>query len=156
MVDTQKQLDALSRNPQHFSGGVFTHSTTMSIGIGFTITTWDTDVRNSGITWNVARNALTINSAGLYAIQTSVWTSAAANLLGGLWVNGAGTMMAAKNYFASTDQAHTHHWMYYLEKNDVVSIYFQATGAVTLTNRAIGTSWISPYLFIAQISPKFT
>lgn len=154
IADTQRQLDALSRNPLHFSGGVFTHSTTISVGTGFTHIPWDTDVVTSGIDWNVNRNTFTVNSAGMYLIHTSVWTSAGTNLIGALYVNGTQTMVGAKNYFTATDQAHSHHWMYYFEKNDSGGIYYQAGTAVSLQNRVIGTAWISPYLFITQISPK--
>lgn len=152
---TQKQLNDLSRSPDHVNAGVFRHSASQLLSTGTTIAAWDTDVRNIGITWDATRKIFTLNSTGMYVINTTVWLSSAGNLIGILYVNGVQQQVFSKNYFSASDQAHNHTTIGYFNKDDELQIGYQATGAVSLTVRAGSSSFLSPYLYIAQLTPRF-
>lgn len=153
---TQKQLNDLSRNPEHVNAGVFRHSAVQGLTAGTTIVAWDTDIRNIGITWDVTRKIFTLNSTGMYIINTTTYTSSAANMIGILYVNGIQQQIFSKNYFSVNDQAHNHTTVGYFNKDDELQIGFQASGVVNLAVRTGSASFLSPYLYIAQLTPRFS
>lgn len=159
IADTQKQLDALSRNPMHFSGATYTRSTTLALtAASQVILSFDTTVRESGITKDGTNSIFTINSAGLYmiAVNYALTSNTETSILP--YVNGASNVTKFANSYAPTfGSTASACGMLYLNKNDQLRISIYSSGNTTLTvvgeNSAGG---MSPYLYIAQISPKFT
>ena len=156
MSATQKQLNHLSRNPEHANAGVFRHTASQSITTGTTILTWDTVIRNIGITWDVTNKIFTLNSTGMYMITTTTFVSTAVNMVGILYVNGTQQQVFAKNYLSGLDQAHTHTTVGYFNKNDELQIGVQASAASTITVRTGASSFLSPYLYVVQLTPRFS
>jgi hypothetical protein len=156
LSSTQKQLNDLSRNSEHVNAGVFRHTAAQSITTGTTILTWDTVIRNIGITWDATNKIFTLNSTGLYIITTTTFVSTAVNMVGILYVNGVQQQVFAKNYLSGADQAHTHTTVGYFNKDDELQIGVQASAASTITVRAHASSFLSPFLYIAQLTPRFS
>lgn len=154
LVDTQRQVDGLSRQGLHACGGTWTHSTTQAVTTTGVVVAFDTETRNSGITRDVTNRYFTVNTGGMFVISLA-WGFAAAVGHGlYLQVNGVNVDLFPGNQ--STTTYHSGIFMKYLQKNHVLS-FFMASGAnTTITAVAEDAVSESPILQIAQVSPKFT
>lgn len=157
LSDTQKQLNDLSRNPIHFSGGVYTRSTTLALTAGVTATlSFDTTVRESGITKEAGNQIFTINSTGLYyiAVNYALNTNTESSILPN--VNGVGNVTKFANSYASPfGSVASACGMLYLNKNDELRISIYSAANSTLQVNAENGASMSPFLYIVQVSPRF-
>lgn len=157
MADTQRQLDALSRNPIHFSGAVYTRSTTLALTAGATATiSFDTTVRECGITKDVGNQIFTIDSTGLYyiAVNYALSTNTESSILPN--VNGVTNVTKLANSYASPfGSIASACGMLYLNKNDELRIAIYSAANSTLQVNAENGASMSPFLYIVQLSPKF-
>lgn len=154
MVSTQNQVDQLSRAGLHASGGTWTNSVAQAVNTAGTVLTFDSEIRNSGITVDATNKIFTMNTGGMFMFCLS-WNFAVAAGHGlYLQVNGVRT-----NIFVGQNTTTTYHSgiiMKYLQKNHEVS--FVMVSGVNTNVAVVAEDGVaeSPILQIAQVSPKFT
>jgi hypothetical protein len=151
---TQKQLNDLSRNPLHACGGTFTHSTTQSIGAAGALLTFNTDIRNSGITVDATRQLFTVNTGGMFMVSLALAFNTLAVQAVSLLVNGIATDRLVVNSTNNT-VGQSSIFMKYLQKNHVLSFKLDPNVAVVVQSNAEDALNESPILQICQVSPKF-
>lgn len=154
LVDTQKQVDGLSRQGLHACGGTWTHSTAQSIITTGTVLTFNTEIRNSGISVDATNQLFTVNTGGMFVINLAFNFSAAVGHALYLRVNGITTDIFVGNN--STTTYHSSILMKYLQKNHVLSFFLASGANTTIPVVAEDGTAESPILQIAQVSPKFT
>lgn len=154
LVNTQNQVDQLSRAGLHACGGTFRHSTAQSILTTGTALTFDTEIRNSGLTVDATNKQFTVNTGGMFVISLSFLINLNVNFIIRMEVNGINTnIMDATPTGLSL--ARTAMIMKYLQKNHVLSFTaFTATNCSILPVTEDATNE-SPILQICQVSPKF-
>jgi hypothetical protein len=154
LVNTQNQVDQLSRAGLHACGGTFTHSVSQAVTTAGTVLTFDTEIRNSGLTVDATNKIFTVNTGGMFMFSLAWNFSSAVGHGLYLRVNGVNT-----DIFVGQNTSTTYHsgiFMKYLQKNHNVS-FFLASGANTnVTAVAEDSIAESPILQISQVSPKFT
>ena len=154
LVNTQNQVDQLSRAGLHACGGTFTHSVAQAVTTTGTVLQFDTEIRNSGLTKDVTNKFFTLNTAGMFVISLA-WnfTSAVGHGLY-LQVNGVDT-----NIFVGANATALYHsgiFMKYLEKGHQISFRLGSGANTSVTAVAEDSAAESPILQISQVSPKFT
>lgn len=154
LVNTQNQVDQISRQGLHAAGGTWTNSVAQAVTTAGTVLTFDTEIRNSGITVDATNRFFTVNTGGMFMFCLSWNFSSAVGHGLYLRVNGLSTdIFVGQN---TTAQYHSGIIMKYLQKNHEIS-FFLASGANTnVTAVAEDSIAESPILQISQVSPKFT
>lgn len=153
-MSTQRQVDGLSRQTLHACGGTWTHNATQSILTTGTVLTFNTQLRNSGITVDATSRFFTVNTGGMFVISLAFNLGAAVGHALYLVVNGVDTDIFVGNN--STTTYHSGIFMKYLQKNHQLSFRLASGANTTLPVVAEDAAAESPILQIAQVSPKFT
>ena len=151
---TQKQLNDLARNPLHACGGTFTHSTTQAVTTAGTVLTFDTEIRNSGITVDATKKIFTVNTGGMFLINLSWTFSVATNHFLYLLVNGV--VMSQFTTYGTNQTYHTGMTMKYLQKNHTLSFNLVSGANTNVSVNPEDSNGESPILQICQVSPRFT
>jgi hypothetical protein len=154
LVHTQRQVDGLSRQPLHACGGTWTHSATQSITTTGTVLTFNTQIRNSGISVDATNRYFTVNTGGMFVINLVFNFTAAVGHGLYLQVNGVDTDIFVGNNSSTT--YHSGIIMKYLQKNHVLSFRLASGANTTLPVVAEDAAAESPILQICQVSPKFS
>lgn len=151
---TQKQLNDLARNPLHACGGTFTHSTTQAVTTTGTVLTFDTEIRNSGITVDATNKIFTMNTGGMFMFCLAFNFASAVGHGLYLRVNGVNTDIFVGNNATTT--YHSSILMKYLQKGHEISFVLSSGANTNVTSVAEDSAAESPILQIAQVSPRFT
>lgn len=154
LVNTQNQVDQLSRAGLHAAGGTWTHSVAQAVTTAGTVLTFDSEIRNSGITLDATNKLFTVNTPGMFMFCLSWNFSSAVGHGLYLQVNGVRT-----NIFAGTNATTTYHtaiFMKYLQKGHVIGFVLSSGANTNVTVVAEDSAAESPILQISQVSPKFT
>jgi len=154
LVHTQRQVDGLSRQPLHACGGTWTHNATQSVTTTGTVLTFNTQIRNSGISVDATNKFFTVNTGGMFVISLAWNFGGAVGHALYLQVNGVNTDIFVGNN--STTTYHSGIFMKYLQKNHVLSFRLASGANTTVTVVAEDDAAESPILQIAQVTPKFT
>jgi hypothetical protein len=154
LVETQKQVDGLSRQGLHAAGGTWTHSAVQSITTTGTVLTFNTEIRNSGISVDATNQFFTVNTGGMFVINLAFNFGAAVGHALYLRVNGVTSDIFVGNN--STTTYHSSILMKYLQKNHVLSFFLASGANTTIPVVAEDGAAESPILQICQVSPKFT
>jgi len=151
---TQKQLNDLSRNPLHACGGTFTHSVSQAVTTAGTVLTFDTEIRNSGLTVDATNKIFTVNTGGMFMFCLAFNFSGAVGHALYLVVNNVITDIFVGNN--STTTYHSSMFMKYLQKNHEISFRLASGANTNVTSVAEDSAAESPILQIAQVTPRFT
>jgi hypothetical protein len=155
LVNTQKQVDGLSRAGLHACGGTFAHSVAQAVVTTGTILEFDTEIRNSGLTKDVTNKLFTVNTPGMFIININWGFSAAATHTLYLRVNGITTNQFT-SYGSTVPNYHTGMTMKYLQKGHDISFFMSVGVNVNVNSTPEDSTLESPILQICQVSPKFT
>lgn len=153
LVNTQNQVDQLSRAGLHAAGGTWTHSVAQAVTTTGTVLTFNSEIRNSGITVDATNQIFTMNTGGMFMFCLSWNFSSAVGHGLYLRVNGINT-----NIFVGQNSTTTYHSgiiMKYLQKNHEVSFVLASGANTNVTVVAEDGAAESPILQITQVSPKF-
>lgn len=155
LVNTQNQVDQLIRNPLHACGGTFRHSTAQSILTTGSALTFDTEIRNSGLTVDATNKQFTVNTGGMFIISISFFINLNVNFIIRMEVNGINTNVMDATP-TGLSQSRTAIIMKYLQKNHVLTFTAYTATNCSILAVAEDLATESPILQICQVSPKFT
>jgi len=154
LVNTQRQVDGLSRQPLHACGGTFTHSVTQAVTTAGMNLSFDTPIRNSGLTVDATNKIFTVNTGGMFLINLNWTFSVATNHFLYLLVNGV--VISQFTTYGTNQTYHTGMTMKYLQKNHTLSFNLVSGANTNVNVTAEDANGESPILQICQVSPKFT
>ena len=143
-----KQVNVQTNIEQPNAALTLTRSASLAITTAGTTVIWQTEVRNSGFTWNTTD--ITMPTAGYYSIQVFLQTSANVTLFTQRVVNGVnigyfGNSPIAINYHAST-------MIRYFSTNDILQIRVVPSANTTISVVGENAFGESPLLHIMQLS----
>ena len=147
-ADLKAGVADLARQERPGAALTLTRSASLAITTAGTLITWQTEVRNQGFTWSTTD--ITIPTAGYYAVQTFLQTSASVNLTTQRVING--TIIGLYVNSSNTTTYHPAVMVRYFATGDVLQIRVIPSSNVNITVSAEGAVAESPLLHIAQLT----
>lgn len=147
-AELKSSVADLARQERPGAALTLTRSASLAITTAGTLITWQTETRNQGFTWSTTD--ITMPTAGYYAVQTFLQTSANVNLFTQRVVNG--TIIGLYVNTSITTTYHPAVMVRYFATGDVLQIRVIPSSNVNIVISAENTVAESPFLHITQLT----